>query len=95
MIDFVSHNITVNETDDVTLFCNASANPNPGITWTFLGDSVEMKPVASETLLLRGVRRKQSGIYRCTAANNLKKTAMADVKVEINCKYDNENSLSV
>ena len=76
----------MNETDDVKLFCNASGNPIPRITWSFLGDSVKMTPVANETLILIRVNRAQTGSYRCTAANSDGKPAAADVKVEINCK---------
>lgn len=76
----------MNETDDMKLFCNASGNPIPRITWSFLEDPMKMTPVANETLILRRVNKAQAGSYRCTAANGDGKPAVADVKVEINCK---------
>lgn len=87
-IDYISHNTTVNETDDLALFCNASGNPIPRITWSFLGDSVYIKHVSNNTLFLRDVNRNQTGNYRCTASNGVKSPAVSDVLVKVNCKYE-------
>ena len=85
-IDYISRNITVNETDDVVLFCNASGRPNPTIMWTFRGYFADMEPVTLKSLSLPNLSRNQAGRYRCTATNGVTKPASAEVLVAINCK---------
>ena len=87
LIDFVSHNATANETDDVVLFCNATGNPTPNITWTFLNGPETSVIRIGENHTLSNVTRNQAGTYQCIAINNVKHTKTANVNVIINCKY--------
>lgn len=87
MIDFVSRNTTANETDDVALFCIATGNPRPNITWIFLNGPETSVIRIGENLTLSNVTRNQAGTYQCIATNNVLDTKTADVNVIINCKY--------
>ena len=84
-IDFVSHNTTVNETDDVTLFCNSTGNPRPNVTWLFLSGAEPRDIGTRETLTLTNVTRNQAGIYQCMAANKVMNSKTANVRITINC----------
>ncbi|XP_067052633.1 neural cell adhesion molecule 1-like [Acropora muricata] len=90
-IDYISQNATVNETEDVTLFCNASGKPTPSVTWSYLGNTVEMSPVKNKTLLLRKASRGQTGRFRCTAQNGAGNTAVVYVNVAVNYKPEMKN----
>ena len=74
----------MNETTDVKLFCNATGNPTPKITWTFLKDSTNVE--RGEHLFLQQVKRAHAGRYRCTATNHVRNPAWADVHLLVNCK---------
>ena len=82
---YISHDTLANEADDVKLFCNATGNPRPNITWNFLNGS-NSRTIQSETLVLSNVTRNQAGTYKCTADNGIMVPSVANVQVEINCK---------
>lgn len=92
-IDYISQNITVNETDDVILFCNSTGNPSPNITWKFLDNST--KVTFGERLSLQRVNRSQAGTYRCTATNGGQSKAWAEVHVQVNYKPEMRDGPSV
>ena len=82
----ISKTQTWNETDDVTLFCNATGKPPPNVTWSN-PEKQDMKYSESvNVLLLKNISREQDGDYWCTASNRAG-NAMASVRVNINCKY--------
>lgn len=85
-IDFISQNSTVNETDDVTLFCNSTGNPRPNITWTFVSGPEQRDIGTGVDLALPKVNRSQAGTYQCTAHNNMMNQKTANVHVTINCE---------
>ena len=70
---------TVREGDNVTLFCNATGNPKPTISWTIDGLTVNITvhPRISFTadnkqLTVRNVRRTDSNHqYRCQGNNSV------------------------
>ena len=76
----ISRNQTVNESDTVTLTCEAVANPPANITWT----SVPNDRFVSFPLTISG--KQDEGWYMCTAANSIlepaKKTAYVTVESE-------------
>ena len=86
MLDFVTKNATVNETDSLELFCNATGKPRPNITWTFLGGADEEYSRKGETLTISDVKRNQAGFYQCTASNNVNSTKAVNVLVTVNCE---------
>ena len=79
---------TVVEFANITLTCNVSGKPHPGITWTRLGSS----EVLSNTSSLTIVNVSRPGTpdnmiqYQCTASNGVEKPATATVNVTVNCK---------
>ena len=86
-LDYTSDDTTVNETDNVTLFCNATGYPHPRITWTFLRGSESAIVGREEYLPLSNVSRTQAGTYQCTAFNDLTSSEATNVQVTVNCKY--------
>ena len=86
-LDYTSDDTTVNETDNVTLFCNATGYPHPRITWAFLRGSESAIVGREEYLPLSNVSRTQAGTYQCTASNDWTSSKAANVQVTVNCKY--------
>ncbi|CAH3158834.1 unnamed protein product, partial [Pocillopora meandrina] len=85
-LDYTSDDTTVNETDNVTLFCNATGYPHPRITWTFLRGSESTIVGREESLPLSNVSRTQAGTYQCMASNDWTSSKAANVQVTVNYK---------
>lgn len=85
-LDYTSDDTTVNETDNVTLFCNATGYPRPRITWTFLRGSESTIVGREESLPLSNVSRTQAGTYQCMASNDWTSSKAANVQVTVNYK---------
>ena len=85
---YISHDTLANEADDVKLFCNATGNPRPNITWTFLNGSNSGTIQSEETFVLLNVTLNQAGTDKCTADNGITVPSIANVQVAINSKYD-------
>lgn len=63
-------NYTALEGSDLTLFCHATGNPQPDITWTKIGDITLLS--TSETLNLTNLRGEDNGaVYSCEVNNSL------------------------
>jgi len=75
-IDHISGNQTVHETDSVTLFCNASGDPTPTITWTRLSDN-------SNVTFPLNISRQDQGGYRCTADNGVGSSAIKETFISV------------
>ena len=86
-LDYTSDDTTINETDNFTLFCNATGYPHPRITWTFLRGSESTIVRREESLPLSNVSRTQAGTYQCMASNDWTSSKAANVQVTVNCKY--------
>ena len=71
-----SGNITVNETDQVTLNCTADGFPAPVYTWTRLDNSS-----VPETFNITG--KQDEGYYRCTADNGIGKAATGYIFITV------------
>jgi len=81
-IDRITGNQTVNETDIVTLFCNATGNPpSTSITWARLSDI----PNSNVTFPLNISRQDQGG-YRCTADNDVGSPATKETFITVRCE---------
>ena len=72
------------EGNGVILFCNATGNPQPNVTWTKQGNSSVLS--TSETLNLTRILRGDNGaVYRCRVENyegSAEATAMITVLCE-------------
>ncbi|XP_064424780.1 opioid-binding protein/cell adhesion molecule isoform X3 [Latimeria chalumnae] len=79
----VSSDITVNEGRNVTLVCLGTGRPDPTVTWRHVskGSSFE---VEDEFLEIIGIRREQSGMYECSASNDVSTADVRKVKVTVN-----------
>ena len=78
-------NQTVNETTDLHLFCNATGNPQPLITW-FKGLIRLGLPSFDGLLIVRNISKSDAGIYKCIAINGIGYEADATSTVTVNCK---------
>ena len=77
--------MTVNGSDKKFLFCNASGNPPPVITWIKEGDTSFRRD--GETLPLNNIAKGDRGTYICTASNGIGQNATANATITVQCKY--------
>ena len=77
----------------MTLFCNASGNPLPKITWTIDGNSVDTSKsfrmnlfYEGEQLTVKNVSRRNSGVYRCVAENSIGNVTSNGTTLRVHCK---------
>ena len=69
----------------MNLFCNASGNPKPDITWTKEGERSVLS--TSETLKLTNLRSKDNGqVYTCKVNNSLGFDE-ANATINVFCEY--------
>ena len=76
--------MTVVEGENVTLYCNATGNPTPNITWT-----KDRSPTAlhqGETYSISTIQRQAAGDYRCTAWNGVGEHTNITATVAVHCK---------
>ena len=81
------------EGQNVNLFCNASGNPVPTITWTRNG-SVLTNSVArisfgaqSRELTITSINRADNGEYRCVANNSEGNVTSDAATLDVQCEY--------
>ena len=81
MIAFGPANQSVLEGRNLTLYCNATGNPTPNITWTKDSNSTVLHQ--GETYSIVNIQRQAAGDYKCTAWNGVgaQKTALATVTI--------------
>ena len=72
---------------NVTLYCNASGDPHPSITWTKDGISSMTFNVSGPVLDLPNVQRKDVGSYRCSAFNGYGPVISRVGLVNVKCGY--------
>ena len=77
-------NQTVRENDETTLYCSATGNPTPKITWL-----VDGKTVASGNTYKFVANRTQSGQYWCSVENGLNVRINASAQLDVQCKLKN------
>ena len=85
MINISPANQVVRENSNVTLFCNATGNPTPNITWT--KDDSPAILHRGETYNIDNIRRQVAGDYTCTAWNGVGGKANATVTVSVHCEF--------
>ena len=94
--EFTAHpeNLTVEEGKNVTLSCNASANPEPTFSWTINESAVNtsVNPRISlsthnKQLTITNVTRTDSGHqYRCVANNTIETVTSNAATLNVQCK---------
>ena len=79
---------TVNEGDNVEVYCNVTGAPDPTVVWRKVdtGDEArEGEPMEGNLLAITNITKYQAGEYRCTANNSCGKKS-AVVKIDVQCK---------
>ena len=74
----------VTEGDNATLYCNATGNPAPNITW--IRESTGSALSQNEMLVIGAIKRSESGNYVCSASNAFG-THNASCAVDLHCEY--------
>ena len=82
----------------MTLFCNATANPPPTLSWTKDGSPLyDTQGITfsgdNETLSIASINRSESGNYRCVARNGLGNDSSNPAKVDVQCKCSSNSFL--
>ena len=76
----------VNETGSFEIFCNATGNPPPVVTWTKIGDNNKIYSTG-KSLRVQNADKADFGTYLCTAVSVRSENMSAVATVEIdNCK---------
>ena len=89
-------NQTVREGDNVTLFCNATGNPRPSISWTIDELTVNITVYSrisltsdNKQLTVKNVSRTDSHHkYRCQANNSVGTITSDPASLTVQCEYD-------
>ena len=99
--EIITHpkNFTIKEGLPMTLFCNATGNPPPTLSWTKDGSPINNNqgiPFTgdNETLFIASINRSESGNYRCVARNGLGNYSSNPAKVDVQCKCSSNSFLS-
>ena len=74
-------NQTVRENDETTLYCSATGNPTPTITWLVDGEIL-----ASGNAFKFVANRTHSGQYWCSVENGLNVRINASAQLDVQCK---------
>ena len=77
-------NLTLNEGGNVQLYCNATGNPSPNITWFKAGSNQAVGH--GETFNVTSVNRSFTGLYQCQADNGVRNASVATAFVNVDCK---------
>ena len=86
MIENSPANKVVVENGNVTLYCNATGDPTPNITWTKDGNSTVL--YQGETYRMVNIQRQAAGDYRCTAWNGVGEKTNATATVTVHCELN-------
>lgn len=71
-----------------TLFCNATGNPPPNITWTKDGSLTVLHQ--GEAYSIVNIQRQAAGNYKCTAWNGVGEPRNVASTVIVYCKYNQD-----
>ena len=77
----------VNESNDATLYCNATGNPVASVKW-IRRNTGEVTVVSNNSaLVFEAINRNESGLYQCIANNSIgndSKNCAVDVQCKLN-----------
>ena len=98
--EIITHpkNVTVEEGLPMNLFCNATGNPPPTLSWTKDGSPLNNNQGIlfsgdNETLSIASINRSKSGNYRCVARNSLGNDSSNPANVDVQCECSSNSFL--
>ncbi|KAM4652782.1 neurotrimin [Discoglossus pictus] len=81
----ISSDIAVNEGGNVSLKCIASGRPEPVVNWRYLSPTKAHGFVSEDEYMeIAGITREQSGLYECSASNDVSASDVRRVQVTVN-----------
>ena len=85
-------NVTATEGNIATLYCNATGNPPPLISWNKdgfpIGNNSRISfPAGKKQLTITNVNRRDSGDYQCAAMNDIGNDTSTAATLSVQCKY--------
>ena len=85
-------NVTATEGNIATLYCNATGNPPPLISWNKdgfpIGNNSRISFSAGQKQLkITNVNRRDSGDYQCAAINDIGNDTSTAATLNVQCKY--------
>lgn len=80
-----SGNLTVNESFETNLFCNATGNPSPSIQWSLPNGSTNVL-TNNQFLTFKNTLKSQHGRYSCKAINHLGSSPTSVMFLNVHCK---------
>ena len=84
VLDHLPSSTIAIENSNAALYCNATGNPKPNITWTRDGNATVL--YHGESFTVRNIRREDAGIYVCTAWNGIGNKTNGSTSVTVHCK---------
>lgn len=80
---------SVKERSDLNLYCGASGEPAPNVTWirVFKNGSESQVLHTGVTWNIERINRTDAGKYRCTANNGVGSPVYHTITVNVSCKY--------
>ena len=94
---FTSHprNLTVKEGDSISLFCNATGNPQPSFSWTIDGSNFNKTVHRRVSLSSNGRQLNVTNVstndsyheFRCQANNTVGMVPSNAARLNVQCEY--------
>ena len=77
----------VKEGNDATLYCDATGNPVPSITWIRLSIGEVTIVSNNNSLVFAAINRSESGLYQCITNNSIGNDSK-NCTVDVHCKLN-------
>ena len=80
-----TRNLTINESFETNLFCNATGNPSPCMQWNLPNES-SIVLANNQFLTFKNTSKSQHGRYSCKATNFLGNSSTTVMYLNVHCK---------